>query len=579
VTGAERPASRRGGGVGNLIGGFVAGLYSVPEGIGYASLAGINPMLGIYAGMVPVAIAAAFTGSVLLMSTLTSAIALTMGGILDEAGYAAAQVPQAVFTMALLAGLLMVVLGALKLGVIVNYVSNAVMTGFVMGVAILIMVGKASDIFGYDPAGFSNKIVKAVDIVLHPGSWDPTTAAVGVGTIVLAFALKAVPQLSKYALVLVVIIGTAVVWLLSLDTAVIEDSFTIPTGLSALPIPTSLDQLPHPEMIPTLLVGSAAIAIVGLAQGAGIRPAFPNPDGSTASASRDFLGQGLGNVAGAFFQSAPTGGSLSRTAVSADGGATSRVAGFAAAGTVVLLVVLLGPVVGQIPEAVIGGLLFVIGVELVTGRIPDARLAWRTGLRPMALFLITLVLTLTIPLQWAIIGGAFLSLAAYVVASGSRPALVALERDGEDWLVSDDIPLTLPTDEPLLVRYAGPDFFADVPTVAERLPAADPKGPGVLVLDTGVLGAYSSTMLKELAKYHAQLDAAGSGLVLIGVSERARTTLAATGLLQTLGTDNVLPADPHLVAAVESGMERGRTLLAQLQARGVGRQTTTRQVR
>jgi sulfate permease, SulP family len=137
MTNAKRPTAQRGG-IGNLIGGFVAGLYSVPKGIGYASLAGINPMLGIYAGMVPVAVAAAFTGSVLLMSTLTSAIALTMDGILDEAGYAAAQVPQAVVTMALLAGLLMVVLGVLKLGVIVNYFSNAVMTGFVMGVAVLI---------------------------------------------------------------------------------------------------------------------------------------------------------------------------------------------------------------------------------------------------------------------------------------------------------------------------------------------------------------------------------------------------------------------------------------------------------
>ena len=71
-------------GIGNVVGGFVAGLYSVPEGIGYASLAGINPMYGIYAGMVPVAVAAAATGSVLMMSTPTSAIALTMGGVLDD---------------------------------------------------------------------------------------------------------------------------------------------------------------------------------------------------------------------------------------------------------------------------------------------------------------------------------------------------------------------------------------------------------------------------------------------------------------------------------------------------------------
>ena len=90
---------------------------------------GLNPMLGIYAGMIPVAVAATATGSVLLMSTLTSAIALTMGGILDSTGYTGNQITQAVFTMSLIAGVLMVVLGVLKLGKVVNYVSNAVMTG------------------------------------------------------------------------------------------------------------------------------------------------------------------------------------------------------------------------------------------------------------------------------------------------------------------------------------------------------------------------------------------------------------------------------------------------------------------
>ena len=187
----------------------MAGLYSVPEGIGYASLAGLNPMLGIYSGMVPVAVAATATGSVLLMSTLTSAIALTMGGILDSTGYTGDQISQAVFTMSLLAGAMMVILGALKLGKVVNYVSNSVMTGFVMGVAILIMVGKFDDIFGYDPTQYANKVVKAIDIVLHPGDWDYTTTVVGIGTIVAAFALKRIPMLERYALVLVVFAGHA----------------------------------------------------------------------------------------------------------------------------------------------------------------------------------------------------------------------------------------------------------------------------------------------------------------------------------------------------------------------------------
>jgi SulP family sulfate permease len=564
----KRLRSKRGRGIGDAVGGFVAGLYSVPEGIGYASLAGVNPMLGIYSGMVPVAVSAATTGSVLMMSTLTSAIALTMGGVLDDADYTGSQVPRAVFTMALVAGAIMVVLGALRLGKVVNFVSNSVMTGFVMGVAILIMVGKFDEIFGYDPSGYSNKVVKAADILVHPGSWNLTTTAVGLGTIGLAFALKAVPGLARYALVLVVVIGTAVVWVFGIDTALIRDQATILTGLDAVPIPTSVSDLPDPGMVPTLLVGSISIAIVALAQGAGIRPAFPNPDGSPASASRDFLGQGLGNVAGAFFQSTPSGGSLSRTAVSADGGATSRLAGYAAAAAVVVLVVVFGSAVGHVPEAVIGGLLFVIGVELITGRLPDARLAWRAGTRPRVLFAVTLILTLTIQLQWAIIAGAVLSLLAFVVASASGGQLQRLVRDDSGWLLSDEIPALLPAGEPVSLRYTGPDFFADVPGIVEQLPEPDLQHAGVLVLDIGALQSYSSTMLKALGKYHASLAAAGSGLVLSGVSDGLRNTLAETSLLEQIGLTNVLPAEPHFDVALEQGLRRGQELLAELQQCG-----------
>lgn len=554
---AARSRSR----AGDLIGGFVAGLYSVPEGIGYASLAGIGPMLGIYAGMVPVAIAAAATGSVLMMSTLTSAIALTMSGVLSGAGFTPAQIPQAVATMALLAGILMTALGILGLGRIVDFVSNAVMTGFVMGVAILIMVGKADDIFGYDPGGFSNKVVKAIDIVTHPGHWDMTTTVIGIGTILAALLLKTQPRLERYALVLVVIVGTALVWLLPIDTSLISDSFVIPTGLAALPIPDSLADLPDPTMVPALLVGSISIAIVALAQGAGIRPAFPNPDGSRSSASRDFLGQGLGNLAGAFFQAAPTGGSLSRTAVGADGGATSRLGGYVACATVIGLVVVFGTVVGRIPEAVIGGLLFVIGVELVRGRIPDAKLAWRTGKRPAILFATTLVMTLVLPLQWAIIGGAFLSLAAFVVASGSQGDLRRAVRDDAGWLLTPDVPTEIPSDAPLLLRYEGAGFFADVPTVVDRLPEPVKGSPGVLVLDLEMSEELSSTLLKQLGRYHARLIASDSRLILTGIGDEARLSLERTGLLAAVGSDNVLPMDSHLGASLDKGARRGQELL------------------
>ena len=146
----------------------------------------------------------------------------------------------------------------------------------------------------------------------------------GLGSIALVYLLRWFPPTRRVALVLGVVIGTAVVWIFDIDTSLISDVATIPSGLDAIPIPSGSADLPDLSLVPELLVGSLSIALVALAQGAGIRPAFPNPDGARASSSRDFLGQGVGNLVGSIFQSTPTGGSLSRTAVSVEGGASSR---------------------------------------------------------------------------------------------------------------------------------------------------------------------------------------------------------------------------------------------------------------
>ena len=157
--------------------------------------------------------------------------------MLDQGAYPTDQVPQVVVTMTLMAGLIMVGLGLLKLGKVVTFISNAVMTGFVMGVAILIMVGKLDEIVGYDPEGHANKVIKAVAIVAHPGQWDLTTTVVGFTTIAAALGLKAVPKLERYALVLVVIAGTALVWIFGVDTPTIADQATIATGFDASAYP------------------------------------------------------------------------------------------------------------------------------------------------------------------------------------------------------------------------------------------------------------------------------------------------------------------------------------------------------
>ena len=125
----------------NIISGLATGLFSIPEGMAYAQLAGVNPVYGLYSGIVATIVASLSTGTILMMSTLTSAIALATGSVLQTADVQSSQMPAALFTITFLVGAIMFVLGLARLGSIVNFVSNAVMTGFVAAASWLIITG------------------------------------------------------------------------------------------------------------------------------------------------------------------------------------------------------------------------------------------------------------------------------------------------------------------------------------------------------------------------------------------------------------------------------------------------------
>jgi hypothetical protein len=152
---------------------------------------------------------------------------------------------------------------------------------------------------------------------------------------------KMIPKTEKMGAIITLILGSVVVFVLSLDIALVGP---IQGGL---PAPT----LPDFSMIPKLALGSVSVALVALVQGAGISTAVPNPDGSKSSASRDFLGQGIGNLAGSFFQSMPTGGSLSRTGISTSAGAKSRWGGIFAGLFLALIILAFSGLVQYVPLA------------------------------------------------------------------------------------------------------------------------------------------------------------------------------------------------------------------------------------
>ncbi len=311
--------------------------------------------------------------------------------------------------------------------------------------------------------------------------------------------------------------------------------------------------LPDFSLIPQLALGAVSVALVALAQGAGISTAVPNPDGSKASQSRDFIGEGLGNLAGSFFQSMATGGSLSRTGISVGAGANSRWGGVFAGLWLGLIVLLFGSTAEKVPLAVIGGMLTVIGVELILARVPSARLVLRTGAwGPIAAMALTFLSALFIPLQYTIFLGAALSLLLYIVASASKFRLQeAVRLDDGGWEMRD-APAKLASSATTVIVVEGLDFFAEVPTLDDQMPSARGVANAVVILVLRDMRTITSTAIRWLERYARNLQTAGGALLLADVHPTVLETLTKSGALEIIGSDHVFPATPRVLEAEET---------------------------
>jgi SulP family sulfate permease len=539
----------------DLAAGFSTGLFSIPEGMAYAQLAGVNPVYGLYSGMVATIVASLTTGTVLMISTLTSAIAISTASVIEHAGIEQSMIPAALFTITFLVGVTMLLLGLLRLGALVNYVSNAVMTGFVCGASLLIIIGELGDLVGIEPAG-TNKLEKVVDWIRHAPDWDPATTTVGIGTIVFMVALRSIPRTEKSAAIIALLLGSLVVNLVDWPgVALVGSIASIP---NSLPLPV----LPDPTLIPELALGAVSVALIALVQGAGIATAMPNPDGSHSSPSRDFIGQGLGNLAGSFFQSMGTGGSLSRTGVSVESGAQSRWSGLFTGICLALIVLLFGRTAEKVPLAVISGMLCVIGAELIMARLADIRLILRTSAGSSAAMLLTVGSVLFIPLQWAIFLGAGISLFLYIYTSSTQVQLLALRRNADGRYEEYDVAPELASGQVMILEHKGNQFFAQVPAIERMMPDSSRAENAAVVLRMRDWETASSTMLKWLSGFAVRMQASGNRVLLEGVEPPVMKLLERSGLLDIIGADCVFPARPARQEALDAAVAAAEQWIA-----------------
>ena len=511
----------------DAIAGLSGAVAGAPQAMGFALIAGISPIYGLYTAVVST-IVAALTGSSTYMTVgPTNALALVTFSTLTH--FDEGSEVERLFVLTLLVGVFMLVFGLLRLGTLVRFVSNAVMTGFITGAGLLIVFGQVRHLNGYNPEG-STALLRFFDWVLHLHRTQPETLVISAGAIA-AILLVQQTRFKTWATLIAIVGATVAVKLLNWDAvALVQSISSVPRGLPA-PV------LPDVTLAIDLAPAALAMAVLGAVQSAALTNSIPEPDGSTSDTTRDFIGMGLGNIVGAVFQGMPACGSLSRTAVNVEAGAHSRLSNVMAGGFVALFLLALGPLVEQVTLAALAAQLIVAAIRLISPA--QVMLVWRVNPAARTAMTATFASTLVLPLEFSIYIGVVLSLGMYVYTAADSIHIERLVPLPEGRYKVEPIPRTLPDNAVTIVSVTGHLFFAAVNRLEAALP--NPRGckRSIVILRMHNNDYLGSTGIRFLQTYNKQLRQGGGKLMLSGVTEPVYDQLNRTGAINDFGADNI----------------------------------------
>lgn len=519
--------------------GLVLGVQSVPDGLATGILAGISPLNGLYGYMIGTLVGAAVTSSAFMVVQGTGAMAMIIADV--PALHAMDDQSQAVATLAVLTGAVMLIAGLLKLGSLLRFVSNAVLVGFMNAVGVNIILGQLSNLTGYAAPG-SNRVTRAINTVLSPALLDWRSVAIGAATIALIVLLERT-RVGSMGLVVAVIATSALAAVLGWATVATLDDLGV--DLQGLPPIT----LPAWDLAPQLLIPAASLAFVGLVQGAGISAMYGRSDGHRPDASRDFIGQGAANVACAVTSGMPVGGSASASAINAAAGARTRVAPMIAALVMAVVVLLFGSAVGYLAMPALAGLLILVGYRTI--KPADIKAVWRTGTVQRAVLGVTFVLTMLVPLQYAVLVGVGVSVVLHVVQQSNKVVIKQRVTTPEGDVLEIDPVAVVPPREVVVLQPYGSLFFASAPVFEAALPRVEATSErAVVILRLRGHTDLGTTFVDVLARYASELAAVGSRLLIVSVDRRVLPQLRAGGVLDLIGADSVYRGDARVGAAV-----------------------------
>lgn len=540
----------------DLIAGLAVWAVLVPESLAYATIAGVPPVVGLYAAVPALALyAIAGTSRQLVVSPMSATAALSAGIVASIAG--ADGDPVALTTgLALATGIVAIVAGLLRLGFLAAFISEPVLKGFIIGLALTIMIGQVPDLIGVE-GGHGSFFEKTWALLGQLGDVDPLTITVGLASLAaLVVVRRTMPFLPGSLVVVLLAIGAAL--LFDLGDRGLAVVGHIDAGLPRVGLP----DVTGPQFA-ELLGGAVGLMLVGFAEGLGAAKTYAASRGYDVDPNRELAGLGIANLGSGVLSGMVVNGSLSKTAVNASAGARSQVSALTAAALTILTLLFLTGIFEQLPLATLAAVVVVAVVELVDVR--SLRRLWRVRTGRMVHFyqvtaradfmaagaaLLGVLIFDTLP---GLVIGIAVSL-ILLLARTSRPRVAVLapvgDEPGRPWVDAERNPSYATVPGVLAVRVEGPLMFANAEYVRTRIRELAAAAPGLrlVVLDGRATPSVDVTAAAMLVQLRGDLRRDGADLALAEGIGQVRDVLARVGS----------EGEPVLFTTLDDAVGRGR---------------------
>jgi SulP family sulfate permease len=400
----------------DALAGLTGAIVVLPQGVAFATLAGMPPEYGLYGAMVPCVIAALFGSSRLMVTGPATAISLTTLALL--APLATPGSPNYIalaLTLTFLVGALQLALGLARAGRLIDLVPHSVIVGFTAGAAILIINSQIAPFFGLDLTRGTSVIDNVRAALAQLRNVAPSAPLVGTLTILAVLAWQ---PLNRWipAMLAGVVIGSVAAWLIGQYVPQWPGLATVQGLPGALP-PLSVPDLSLDTM--RMLFGATLVmTLLALTEAVAIARALATKYGDKLDGNQEFAGQGLANIAGAFFSAYPSSGSFNRSGVNVVSGARTPFAAICAAIFLIAILFFVAPLARYLPFAVIAALLFLVAWGLIDRR--EIVRIWQEERDQRWPLLVTFVATITLSLEWAIVLGIAVALLAQRFARAKK---------------------------------------------------------------------------------------------------------------------------------------------------------------